>query len=57
MARAHRVALVTFVLAFIYTLAWFNFVSVPLVDVKTVDAVLPVVRRVSLRVINANKML
>lgn len=52
MARAHRLALITLILAVVYALALFNFVSVPLLDAKTVDAVLPAVRRASLRANN-----
>ena len=44
MARAHRVAAVATFLVIAYLLTLYNFLSVPLVDAKTAEQILPVVR-------------
>ncbi|PPQ69667.1 hypothetical protein CVT26_001536 [Gymnopilus dilepis] len=42
MARAHRVAAVATFLVVAYLLTLYNFLSVPLVDAKTAEQILPV---------------
>ncbi|KAF8971896.1 dolichol-phosphate mannosyltransferase subunit 3 [Flammula alnicola] len=42
MARAHRLALLATVITAAYLLTFFNVLSVPLVDTKTAEKILPV---------------
>ena len=44
MARAHRVAFLTTLFAVAYFLTFFNYLAIPLVDSKTAEEILPVVR-------------
>jgi len=48
MARAHRVALMLAIVATSYLLCLFGVLSVPLVDPKVSEQILPVVRPISL---------